>query len=230
MHYCGVVAARGLLQLAILEEVRTPDPPIRLGATFFEPGGAEQLAAEVHALGPVVVAVAAARATGRACDELLRRRGVPPAPTDPQAARLFEELRELGVFSPGPGHDVLEGAVPEGAFREAALLETNPDGIFYALQGRQIPSRRHPLGMQMRIDELLHDQVVDQADLWHRRIEEIEAAGAALCAHRYALGHASWLGSPREGVVVLPGGSLPAQFTRDGVLPPVPRLQLPPAD
>ena len=196
-----------------------------------------------------MVAVAAPRGTGRACDELLLRRGVPPAPADPEAARLFEELRELGVFSPGPaaagrpadegtgeaveahpGYDVLEGAVPEGSFREAALFETNPDGIFYALQGHQVPARRHPLGMQMRIDELLHDQVVDQADLWHRRIEEIEAAGAALCAHRYALGHASWLGSPEEGVIVLPGGSLPAQFMREGVLPPVPRLELPPLD
>jgi hypothetical protein len=31
-------------------------------------------------------------------------------------------------------------------------------------------------------------------------------------------------------VVVLPGGSLPPQFMREGVLPPVPRLQLPPLD
>ena len=38
MHYCGVVAMQGSLQLAMLEEVRTPEPPIRLSALFYEPG------------------------------------------------------------------------------------------------------------------------------------------------------------------------------------------------
>ena len=43
MHYCGVVAVRGALQLAMLEEVRTAEPPIRLNALFYEPGSAARL-------------------------------------------------------------------------------------------------------------------------------------------------------------------------------------------
>ena len=64
-------------------------------------------------------------------------------------------------------------------------------------------------------------------ELWHRRIEELDAAACALCAHRYALGHASWLGDPEEAVIVLPGSALPSEFPRQGVLPPVERLRLP---
>ena len=66
----------------------------------------------------------------------------------------------------------------------------------------------------------------DGGDLWHRRIEEIDAVACALCAHRYAVGHACWLGDPDEGVVVLPGASIPAEFSRQGVMPPVERLHL----
>ena len=68
--------------------------------------------------------------------------------------------------------------------------------------------------------------VDDGGDLWHRRMEELDAAVCALCAHRYAVGHASWLGDPEEGVVVLPGASIPSEFTRQGVMPPVERLHL----
>jgi hypothetical protein len=77
--------------------------------------------------------------------------------------------------------------------------------------------------MQLRIEELLGDRVSDESgDLWHRRIEELDAAACALCAHRYAVGHASWLGA-----VVLPGSDLPETFRSAGVMPPVERLQLP---
>jgi hypothetical protein len=63
-------------------------------------------------------------------------------------------------------------------------------------------------------------------DLWSRRIEEVEAAAAALGAHRYAVGHAAWLGDPDEGVVVLPGSYPPEVFSSEGVVPPVPRARL----
>ena len=116
----------------------------------------------------------------------------------------------------------------EGAYSEFPLFETNADGIFCALQGRRLPAKRHPLGLQLRIEELEGDHVLDEGgDLWHRRIEELDAAACALCAHRYALGHASWLGDPDEAVIVLPGSALPSEFPRKGVLPPVERLQLP---
>ena len=58
MHYCGVVGVRGLLQLAIMEEVLVDQPPVQLSAIFFEPGSAAQVAAELRGLGDVVVGLA----------------------------------------------------------------------------------------------------------------------------------------------------------------------------
>lgn len=232
MRYCGVVPAGPLLQLAMLEELRTPEPPIRLDAAFYEPAPAAQVAPELRALDEAVVAIGAPQAGGaRACDRLLQERGVAPERPHAEAGRLFGELHELGVFAAaGEPPDAAQGPVPEGAFREAPVFETNPDGVFCALQGRRVPARRHPLGIQLRIDELAEDHVIDSGgELWQRRIEEIDAAAAALCAHRYAVGHASWIGAPDEGVVVLPGASVPGRFPTEGVLPPVERLELPPA-
>jgi predicted nuclease with RNAse H fold len=232
MRYCGVVPAHGLLQLAMLEEVRRPEPPIRLAAVFYEPGSATQIAAELTNLDEVVVAIGAPTATAaaeRTCDRVLRARGLGPSRPDGEALRLAEALAPLGSFQPSDGGH--EGTVPEGVFREAAVFETSADAVFCALQARRLPAKRHPQGVQLRIAELLDDQVLDDGgDLWHRRMEEIDAAGAALCAHRYAVGHASWLGDPEEGVVVLPGASIPQEFKTAGVLSPVERLRLPRAD
>jgi hypothetical protein len=231
MRYCGVVGAGNLLQLAMLEELRTPEPPIRLDAVFFEPASAGQVARELRGLPERVIAVGGPPAQDRLCDRLLRERGVAPEPLHAEIAALFHELHELGVFAPaGAPPDASEGPVPEGAFRDTPVFETNADGVFCALQGRRLPARRHPLGIQMRIEELAQDHVLDAGgNLWHRRIEEIDAAAAAVCAHRYAVGHASWIGAPREGVVVLPGATVPGRFPTQGVLPPVERLQLPAA-
>ena len=228
MRYCGVVPVMGALQLVMLEEVRTPEPPIRLSAMFFEPGPAEQVAAEVAALPEVVVAVGAppAEVPERLADGVLHQLGVPARPPDAATGQLVE-LLDLTLFRPEGSEG--EGPIREGDYRQFPLFETNADGVFCALQGRLLPAKRHPLGMQLRIDELSGDHVFDEGgDLWHRRIEEIDAAACALCAHRYAVGHASWLGYPDQGVVVLPGSTLPEEFPRRGVLPPVERLQLRP--
>ena len=229
MHYCGVVPLRSLLQLVMLEEVRTPEPPIRLAAIFFEPGSPAQVAAELRGLDGAVVAVGAAAGEGRACDAMLVQRGLPHGERSEAALRLYELLEGLGRFA--PAGEATEGAVPEGAYAGAPVFETHADGVFCALQNRRLPAKRHPLGMRLRIAELVDDHVTDDGgDLWSRRIEEIDAAGAALCAHRYAVGHACWLGRPDEGVVVLPGSTIPAEFSTEGVLTPVERLQLPPLD
>ena len=117
------------------------------------------------------------------------------------------------------------------AERQGWVADLAADGVFCALQGRRLPAKRHPLGLNMRVDELSGDHVIDEGgDLWHRRIEEIDAVACALCAHRYAVGHASWLGDPDEGVVVLPGSSIPDAFSSAGVMPPVERLRLPTVD
>ena len=90
MHYCGAVPMRGRLQLAMLEEVRTPEPPIRLSALFFEPGSAEQVAAELRTLGDVVFALGAPLSAPRqgreerGVDDFLRKLGVAPQPPDPE--------------------------------------------------------------------------------------------------------------------------------------------------
>jgi Protein of unknown function (DUF429) len=193
VHYCGVVSMQQTLQLALLEEVRDPEPPIRLSALFYEPGSAAQVAEELRSLGDIVVGFA------------------------PGAEPMVEVLG-LPTFQAEDGD-----LVPEGAYRETPLFATDPDRVFWALQGRRLPAKRHPYGMRLRIEELAGDRVVDEGgDLWHRRIEELDALACALCAHRFAVGHATWV----DGVV-LPGTGLPEQFSTRGVLPPVERITLP---
>ena len=98
MRYCGVVPAGDLLQLAILEEVREPEPPIRLNAVFFEPASAAEVAGELTALGDVVAAIASplsdplGGAPARASDIELRRRGLQPAAPHREARRLAGSL------------------------------------------------------------------------------------------------------------------------------------------
>jgi hypothetical protein len=193
VHYCGVVPMQRALQLALLEEVRDPEPPVRLSALFYEPGTPEQVAGELRRLGDVVVGI------GSGAEEV--------------AGQL-----DLSVFQAEDGDPV-----PDGAYAETPLFPTDPDRVFWALQGRRLPAKRHPYGLQLRIDELEEDHIVDEGgDLWHRRIEELDALACALCAHRFAVGHASWM----DGVV-LPGTSLPHEFSTRGVMPPVERITLP---
>ena len=234
MHYCGAVPMQGRVQLAMLEEVRAPEPPIRLSAIFFEPGSAEQVAAELRSLGDVVIALGAPLSAprqgreARSVDDFLRKLGVVPQPRDTVSSELADQLRDMPRYAPQDGADDHDGPVAEGAYNDFPLFETNADAVFCALQGRRLPAKRHPFGIQMRIEELIGDHLIDEGgDLWHRRIEEIDAAACALAAHRYAVGHASWLGEADEAVVVLPGSSIPEQFETRGVLPPVERLQLP---
>ena len=232
MRYCGIVAAGNYFVLCALEEVVLDEPPVRLQATFFEPGSVEEVVAEVRGGGEAVTAIAAPTGAPRdggtrECDRELRHRGVFPLPYEESGRRLFQALAGLGFYVPHADEGQVEGAVEEGAYREAPVFETNPDGVFCALQGRRLPARRHPLGIQRRIEELVEDHVVDEGgELWFRRIEEIEAAAAALAAHRYGVGHACWLGDPDEAVIVLPGSRLPPKFTGEGVIPPVPRRPL----
>lgn len=234
MRYCGIAVGTELHHLCALAEVRDLEPPIRLEATFYEPGSAQQVVSAVRELGEVAVGVGAPTSAAgegrdlRLCDAELRERGVPLTRPGEGGSALRHGLAALGFFAPSDPN-AFEGAVPEGAFREAPAFETNPDGVFFALEGRRLPAKRHPLGLERRIDGLVEDHVLDEGgDLWHRRIEELEAAAAALCAHRYAVGHARWIGDPAEGVVVLPGSGALEGFSVEGVLPPVDRHPLPP--
>jgi predicted nuclease with RNAse H fold len=222
MRYCGVVTGGPYLQMATLEEVRTEEPPIRLAARFYEPGTPEQVVRELRNVGDLVVGVGAPLSAGpRTADDELRRRGVFPVPPHEGAQAMVEALG-LGVYAGGPSE-----AVDEGAYAETPVFETSADGVFCALHGLRLPAKRHPFGIQMRIDELLDEHVEDDGgDLWHRRIEELEAVAVALAAHRFAVGHACWVGDPDQGVIVLPGSRLPDRFSGEGVIPPVSRVPL----
>lgn len=226
MNYCGIEVGPGIHHLCALREVRTEEPPVRLEARFYEPGDVRAVARAVRALGEVVVGIAAPQIrTERTCDRMLARLGVRPRPFSDDGAALFDELAGLEVFVPDADPD--QGNVPEGAFQEMPVFETNSELVFSALQGRRLPARRHPLGVERRVRELIDDQVTDDGGgLWNRRIEEIEAAAAALCAHRFAVGLARWIGDPDEGVIVLPGSGPVQPFTTEGVLPPVSRVPL----
>ncbi len=231
MRYCGVSVGAEHHHLCTLEETRDPDPPIRLVATFYEPGSAREVVAELEAMGEMVAGIAGQTTLPgenqdlRLCDAELRERGVPLSRPSESGPALRAGLERIGFFVPDA--DDIEGIVPEGAFREAPVFETNADGVFFALQSRRLPAKRHPLGIERRIDELDHDHVIDEGgELWHRRIDELEAAAAALCAHRYAVGHARWIGEPSEGVVVLPGSGPLERFSAEGVLPFVERRRL----
>ena len=217
--------------LCVLREVRTEEPPVRLEARFYEPGSADAVVARIGALGDVVVAVGAPMTGGlrgrerRECDHMLRRIGIPPRPFTDEGGRLFEDLAPLGIFA--PDSDEHEGNVAETAYETTPVFETNADAVFSALENRRLPARRHPLGVQRRIDDLLDNHVIDEGgELWHRRIDEIEAAAVAVCAHRFAVGHARWIGDPSEGVIVLPGSGPLHPFKTQGVMPPVTRIPL----
>lgn len=228
MRYCGVAPLGSRhLQLVVVEEVRDPDPPIRLMASFFEPGTASELATQLRLWeDDLVVALGAPadpEAGERSCDVMLTDLGVTPARASAELGALVSELSGLELFV---AEEEGAGVVGEGAYEVAPLIETSADGVFCALQNRRLPARRHPLGIQMRIAELEAEEVLDDGgDLWQRRIEELEAAATALCAHRYAVGHASWLGGP-DGAIVLPGSAPPERFETRGVVPPVERLPL----
>ena len=46
--------------------------------------------------------------------------------------------------------------------------------------------------------------VDDDGGLWHRTLDELDACAAAYAARALAEGGGSWVGDPREGVIVLP--------------------------
>jgi predicted nuclease with RNAse H fold len=222
MRYCGVVPAGPYLQLAVLEEVRTDEPPIRLAARFYEPAAPEAVVRELRSAHDAVIGVGAPLSAGpREAERELRSRGVAPLPAHEGAQAMVAALG-LALYAGGPSE-----VVEEGAYAATPVFETHPDGVFCALRGLRLPAKRHPFGIHLRIEELVEEHVEDDGgDLWHRRIEELEAAAVALAAHRFAVGHACWVGDPAESVIVLPGYRLPERFVSDGVIPPVTRVPL----
>jgi hypothetical protein len=118
----------------------------------------------------------------------------------------------------------LEAPVGEGALRLGRLCETYPDAVFCSLLGHRPSPKRTPWGLQQRIAALRMRAVVDDdGGLWHRTLDELDACAAAYAAYALAEGHGSWVGDPREGVVVLPVEQLADRYDP---LPPPARSRL----
>lgn len=172
----------------------------------------------------------------RVCDALLFGRGLPlyPVPAAEQAlARweswmdsgfaLFDALESIGLFRP-PAVPTAMGPVGDGAIRFGRVCETYPDAVFCALLGHRPSAKRTPWGLQQRIAALrLRGVADDDGGLWHRTLDELDACAAAYAAYALANGTGSWVGDPREGVIVLPVPELADRYER---LPPPARARL----
>ena len=172
----------------------------------------------------------------RVCDALLFRRRLPlyPVPSASQALanwerwigigfELFTALAPLGLFRPETGGAV-QGHVDHGALRFGRLCETYPDAVFCSMIGHRPPPKRTPWGLQQRIAALRMRGVIDaDGGLWHRTLDELDACAAAYAAYMLASGGGSWVGDPREGVIVLPVDEL---LPRYDPLPPPARAPL----
>ena len=152
------------------------------------------------------------------------RRARAPAGRGHRAAR-----RAAGPGAVPPEGSEGEGPIREGDYREFPLFETNADGVFCALQGRLLPAKRHPLGMQLRIEELERRPRVRRGRRSLAPPDRGDRRGGLRPVCPPLRGRPRLLARrPRPGGVVLPGSALPEQFPRQGVLPPVERLQLRP--
>jgi predicted nuclease with RNAse H fold len=172
----------------------------------------------------------------RVCDALLFRRRLPlyPVPAANQALAAWERWIELGfeffralaaleVFAPDAGGAV-EGRIATGDLRFGRLCETYPDAVFCAMIGHRPSPKRTPWGLQERIAALRAQAIVDvDGGLWHRTLDELDACAAAYAAYVLANGGGSWVGEPREGVIVLPVDEL---LPRYDPLPPPARAPL----
>jgi predicted nuclease with RNAse H fold len=172
----------------------------------------------------------------RVCDALLFRRRLPlyPVPSASQALaawqrwigvgfELFAALAPLELFRPDAGAAV-QGRVDQGALRFGRLCETYPDAVFCSMIGHRPSPKRTPWGLQQRIAALKLRAIVDaDGGLWHRTLDELDACAAAYAAYVLARGGGSWVGDPREGVIVLPVDEL---LPRYDPLPPPARAPL----
>jgi hypothetical protein len=170
----------------------------------------------------------------RVCDALLFRRRLPlypvPAANQPLAAwerwigvgfELFEALAPLELLRPHAGAGAaIQGHVGAGALRFGRLCETYPDAAFCSLIGHRPAPKRTPWGLQERIAALKLRGVVDaDGGLWHRTLDELDACAAAYVASVLVNGGGSWVGDPREGVIVMPVEELLPRY--DPLPPPM---------
>jgi len=190
----GSLALTSLLALHGCGDTSGPPAPAAVQAT----GGGGQLG-PVHSLLPEPIVATVRDAAGQ------------PVPGWMAAGfALFRALgRPLGRYRPPPAPDY---AAPVGAraVRHGRVAETYPDAVFCALLGHRPPPKRTPAGRVARVEALAGAGIVaaDGGGLWRLGPDELDACAAACAAWALASGAGSWVGDPREGVIVLPVAQL----------------------
>jgi hypothetical protein len=148
----------------------------------------------------------------RVAEYELSRRGIGSHQTPRDESRLFSWMTagfEAFAAAGAAGYELFLGeGGPAGARGRA--FEVFPYASYVALSGCLSPGRRWRLAWrravmaEVRVEGVPSDATIDTVD----------AACAAFTAGRYLDGAGSWLGDPREGVIVLPVASLRDAYHR----------------
>jgi hypothetical protein len=85
-----------------------------------------------------------------------------------------------------------------------SVAEVYPFAAFAVLLGHIPPAKHTPDGRSARI-AALESRLSCALDLEHRSHHELDAAVAAVTALALREGRATWVGNPREALIVLPG-------------------------
>jgi predicted nuclease with RNAse H fold len=141
--------------------------------------------------------------TYRVCDYQLARRGLPlylvPTryPDCPGWMRagfaVYDALIVTGCWS------LFEGGDPMNR-----VAEVYPFAAFSVLLGEIPPAKHTPAGRAARLAALIRRGLSPEA-LEGRSHHELDAAAAALTARALGSSQGTWVGSPREALIVLPG-------------------------
>jgi predicted nuclease with RNAse H fold len=147
----------------------------------------------------------------RECDYQLIRRGLPLYQVPFRYAdcpawmrvgfAVYEALLGSGRWS-----------IFDGAYGDNHLAEVYPFAVFAVLLGHVPPAKHTPEGRAARI-EALRSQLAGGPDLQNCAHHELDALAAAVTARALREGRATWVGNPREGLMVLPG-PLAKRYTR----------------
>lgn len=153
--------------------------------------------------------------TYRVCDYELSRRGLPlylvphRYPDCPAWMRagfaVYDALLHTGCWS-----------LFEGDPRGSRLAEVYPFAAFAVLLGRVPPKKNTPEGRAARL-EVLARNLAPGAMLDNLSHHHLDATAAAVTALALRRGRATWVGNPREALILLPG-ALGQPFKRSPVL------------
>jgi predicted nuclease with RNAse H fold len=153
--------------------------------------------------------------TSRVCDYELMRRGLPlyPVPAEYGACpewmrvgfRLFSALLRAGPWT-----------LFDGTRQRCCLLEVYPFSVFAVALGAIPPRKSTPAGREARVHALATRLATGAAIEAATHHHALDALAAAYTAWAFDHGVATWVGDPREGLMVVPGQLLPSYRARAG--------------